>query len=247
MKFLQRTVLEPAYQGAQLHPGKLSGIYQDEPTCSTLFHHYKQRTLKLGRELELRLKHLYHLIRMALPGNVSTDTTRRSPAHSIHTEVQIDSRPDTYLPGVPDDEDLRWIKTGLPHQYHAYLAINRLKNDHHLAGQSVLCIGGRAALYPNYHQLIEAAGGHFMVFRGGTQDNSECLLALLACVDSIICPVDCINHEDFFTVRRYCQRTGKNCVMLERSDLITFGKAVETLARGNCHNSRTDFLNQSAA
>ncbi|MEB2332331.1 MAG: DUF2325 domain-containing protein [Nitrosomonas sp.] len=247
MKFFQRTVLEPAYQGAQLHPGKLSGIYQNEILCNSLFHHYKQRTLKLGRELESRLKHLYHLVRMALPGTVSANTTRRSPANSIHTEVQIDSRTDTHLPQVSDDEDLRWIRTGLPHQYHAYLAIDRLKSSHHLAGQSVLCIGGRAALYPNYHQLIEAAGGHFMVFRGGAQDNSECLLALLARVDSIICPVDCINHEDFFTVRRYCQRTGKNCVMLERSDLVTFGKAVETLARGDCHNSGTDFLNQSAA
>lgn len=49
MKFFQRTVLEPAYQGAQLHPGKLSGIYQNEILCNSLFHHYKQRTLKLGR------------------------------------------------------------------------------------------------------------------------------------------------------------------------------------------------------
>ena len=239
--------MEPTYQGAQLHPGKLSGIYQDETTCGTIFYHYKQRALKLGRELESRMKYLYHLIRTALPGNVSAETAQHSPANSIRTEIQIGSRTDIPLPKVPDDEDLRWIKTGLPHQYHAYLAINRLKNDHHLAGQSVLCVGGRAALYPNYHQLIEAAGGHFMVFRGGIQDNSQCLLALLACVDSIICPVDCINHEDFFTVKRYCQHTGKNCIMLERSDLTTFGKAVETLARGDYRNAQTDFFNQSAA
>lgn len=247
MKFLQRTVLEPAYQGAQPHSGKLPEICQNETLCNMLFHHCKQRTLKFGQELESRLKHLYHLIRMVLPGAVSANTARRSPAHPIHTEARIDSRTDTYLPQMSDNEDLRWIKTGLPHQYHAYLAVSHLKNDHHLAGQSVLCIGGRAALYPNYHQLIEAAGGHFMVFRGGTQDNSECLLALLTRVDSIICPVDCINHEDFFTVRRYCQRTGKNCVMLERSDLVTFGKAVEILARGDYHHSGTNFLNRSAA
>lgn len=86
-----------------------------------------------------------------------------------------------------------------------------------------------------------------MVFRGGAQDNTECLLALLDCVNIVICPADCINHEDFFTVRRYCQRTRKYCAILARSDLATFSKAVEILAQNCRHYISPGPLNQSAA
>lgn len=233
MKFLQRILLEPAYQGIQPTSRKPSRIHQDALLCSSLFRHYKRHTLELGRELRARLKCLYHLIRTALSHTVSAAMIRRSSASPAHAG----SRTDENFQEIPGSMNVRWIRTSGPYPDHAGPTINHLKNGHdYLAGRLILCIGGRAALYPDYRRLIETAGGQLMVFRGGTRGKTECLFTLLACADSVICPVDCIDHEDFFSVRRYCQYTRKHCVMLERSDLVTFGKTVAALAWSNCHN-----------
>ena len=40
----------------------------------------------------------------------------------------------------------------------------------------------------------------------------------------VICAVDCVNHEAYFTVKRYCKYFGKPYVLLDRSDLATFRK-----------------------
>ncbi len=241
MKFLPRTVLEPAYQGMQLNP-KPPGIHQNELFRSVLSRRYKQHALELGQELRARLKRLCYPIRTALLHAASVATTWRSPAYSADAA----NRMDTNFLEIPGDTDLHWIRTGRPYRYHACLAINCLRNSHnHLAGRLILCIGGRAALYPNYRQLIEAAGGQFMVFRGSTQSKTECLFALLACADSVICPVDCVNHEDFFIVRHYCQCINKPCLMLQRSDLATFGKAVEILVRRDSLPQKSGIFSQS--
>ena len=34
-----------------------------------------------------------------------------------------------------------------------------------LAGRRVLCVGGRAALYPEYHRMVEASGGKLLIYR----------------------------------------------------------------------------------
>lgn len=152
------------------------------------------------------------------------------PAAPRDTLIEVCS--DYNAPTATRQTNMHWVKLNGKTLHHAYLTVARQPNARQsLAGHSVLCVGGQAALYPDYHRLIEAIGGHFMVFRGGAQDNSPCLLALLNCVDVVICPVDCINHQDFFTVKHYCQRTGKYCAMLERSNLATFGKAIEELVQ----------------
>lgn len=99
-----------------------------------------------------------------------------------------------------------------------------------LAGRCVLCVGGRAALYPEYHRVVETAGGSLLICRGDQQGDADCLPTLLARADALLCPVDCINHETYFTVKHYCKYSGKPCALLERSDLPTFRKGVATLA-----------------
>ncbi len=226
MKLLEKTVFEPAYQGVQSGSGTLIRNHRNEAAYNTPPWLYE----------ELKRVHRWICtIRTALLRTTPEKTPDARPVKPAHTPAPIDHSPGRDTPVAFDDMRMPWVKADRPNQYHAYLTVNRLKaNRHHLAGRSILCVGGRAALYPDYHRLIEAAGGHFMVFRGGAQDNTDCLLALLDCVSTVICPADCINHEDFFTVKRYCQRTRKYCAILERSDLATFSKAVEILAR-DCH------------
>lgn len=98
-----------------------------------------------------------------------------------------------------------------------------------LSGRSVLCVGGRIKFYPVYEQLIKSSGGNLVTFHGNSNDRPDNLSRMLREVDMIICPVDCVNHEDFFAVKYYCQYSGKPCVLLDRSEVNTFIAGIHTL------------------
>lgn len=99
-----------------------------------------------------------------------------------------------------------------------------------LAGRCVLCVGGRAELYPEYHRMVEASGGKLLIYRRAPLHGGDHLPALLDHADLVVCPVDCVNHYTYFTVKRYCKYSGKPCVLLDRSGLPTFRKGMATLA-----------------
>ena len=99
-----------------------------------------------------------------------------------------------------------------------------------LCGRFVLCVGGRIRLYPVYERLIKNNGGNFVAFHGDSDDHSSDLPRLLREADMIICPVDCVNHDDYFKVKNYCQHSGKPCVLLDRSEVRTFSAGVDTLS-----------------
>lgn len=103
-------------------------------------------------------------------------------------------------------------------------------NHHQLSGKSVLCVGGRAELYPRYRYLVETSGGIFLSFHGNSSDNIERLFRLLTYTNMVICPVDCVNHDAYLTVQHYCRHSGKPCALLERSGIATFRKGIEILA-----------------
>ena len=99
-----------------------------------------------------------------------------------------------------------------------------------LARRCVLCVGGRAALYPEYRRVVETTGGNLLIYRSDQQGDADRLPTLLARADALICPVDCVDHEAYFAAKRYCKYFGKPCALLARSDLPTFRKGVEALA-----------------
>jgi hypothetical protein len=68
-----------------------------------------------------------------------------------------------------------------------------------------------------------------LIYRGNQKGDTDRLPALLACADMVICPVDCVNHETYFAVKSYCKKSNKLCALLDRSDLPTFSKGVDTL------------------
>jgi hypothetical protein len=105
-----------------------------------------------------------------------------------------------------------------------------LKSNFDLAARKVLCVGGRAALYPEYRRLVEAAGGSLFFYRRDPPIGGKKLSELLAQVDMVVCPVDCVNHQAYFTAKRYCKYSGMPFVVLDRSDIRAFRKGVAVLA-----------------
>ena len=59
-------------------------------------------------------------------------------------------------------------------------------SNYHLAGRSVLCVGGRSKLYPAYNHLIENSGGNLMTFHGDPNDHLDHLPQLLEKADIIV-------------------------------------------------------------
>lgn len=105
----------------------------------------------------------------------------------------------------------------------------RYHNDRPLLGQSILCVGGRIRFYPQYERLIRNCGGRFISFHGDENDRSISLQYLMNKADMIICPIDCVNHDDYLMLKRYCKRSGKRCVLLDRSQVKTFTAGVHML------------------
>lgn len=99
-----------------------------------------------------------------------------------------------------------------------------------LAAGKLLCVGGRAALYPEYSRLVRASGGTLFFYRSDPRVGGEKLPGLLAQADMVICPVDCVNHQAYFTVKRYCKHSGTPYVVLDRSDMPTFSKGLAKLS-----------------
>jgi hypothetical protein len=103
------------------------------------------------------------------------------------------------------------------------------KCNYHLAGCSILCVGGRSKLYPEYNQLIENLGANLITFHGDSNNHLGKLSCLLEKADLIICPIDCVNHQAFFMVKYYCKYSGKPCVLLDRSEIDTFSQGIDLL------------------
>lgn len=109
------------------------------------------------------------------------------------------------------------------------IRINHCTNTTELSEKYILCIGGRGRLYQEYRCLVESLGGNLLIYRGNQKGDADHLPALLTCADMVICPVDCVNHETYFAVKYFCKKSGKPCALLDRSDLPTFRKGIETL------------------
>ncbi|MER2511089.1 MAG: DUF2325 domain-containing protein [Nitrosomonas ureae] len=100
-----------------------------------------------------------------------------------------------------------------------------------LNGKTILCVGGKIKLYPEYSQIVKNSGGAFISFHGDSNDSLDNLFLLMEkTADMIICPVDCVNHTVFQTIKYYCKSSGKPCVLLDRSAINSFIMGVRMLA-----------------
>ncbi len=109
--------------------------------------------------------------------------------------------------------------------------------DCRLNRHTILCVGGYRKLYPDYQTIISDVGGIFLPFHGDSDESLNKLPHLLEEADMIICAADCVDHEAFFWVKRYCKHSGKTCVLLDRSKLGTFKQGVQKLAQMAAQNT----------
>ena len=94
--------------------------------------------------------------------------------------------------------------------------------------KSVLCIGqdlGQAIDGANVaRQAIEQAGGRFLHHAGGDDgvDDVAALEASLVAADLVICQTGCVSHDAYWRVHDHCQRTGKQCVLVDQPQAMHF-------------------------
>lgn len=99
-----------------------------------------------------------------------------------------------------------------------------------LRGRRILCVGGRGSLNAHYRDLVQRCNGELIRHDGGLEDSRKRLEALLASADAVVCPADCVSHDAYLRTKRYCKRTNKPCVLIERSGIGAFASALSNLA-----------------
>lgn len=99
-----------------------------------------------------------------------------------------------------------------------------------LCGRRILCVGGRGSLNGHYRNLVQRCNGELLRHDGGLEDSRQRLESLLSSADAVVCPADCVSHDAYLRTKRYCKRTGKPCLLLERSGIGAFAKALSDLA-----------------
>ncbi|NBC47556.1 MAG: DUF2325 domain-containing protein [Gammaproteobacteria bacterium] len=102
--------------------------------------------------------------------------------------------------------------------------------DLDLAGQRILCVGGRSDLAPRYRDLVQRCNGELIRHDGGLEDNRQRLEAVLASADAVICPADAVSHNAYALTKRFCKRMAKPCVLVSRSSVGAFAEALSALA-----------------
>jgi len=94
-----------------------------------------------------------------------------------------------------------------------------LTHDLSLSGLTVLYVGGRENLMPQFRALVARADGVFLHHDGGMQHNSALLPGLISRAQWILFPVDCISHDAMGAIKRACRQSGKPYLPLRTSSL----------------------------
>lgn len=96
----------------------------------------------------------------------------------------------------------------------------------HLQGLRVLCVGGKAALVPQYRTIVENAHGKFIFHDGGIEHNIGRLPALLCACDAVICMAGDCSHAAYRLAKRYCKAKRKLCALIGNSSMSTFARCI---------------------
>lgn len=85
--------------------------------------------------------------------------------------------------------------------------------------KAVLCIGREESRELAAQSVVEWVGGSFARFkRLDAKADEPGLDAYLQQADLVICQTGCLSHGDYWRVQDHCRRTGKPCILLDRSD-----------------------------
>ncbi|WP_299793197.1 DUF2325 domain-containing protein [uncultured Shewanella sp.] len=99
-----------------------------------------------------------------------------------------------------------------------------------LKGQKILCVGGLHRMTDQYRELVSRCNGEFSHHDGGIEDRSKRLDALLWSADAVICATDCISHDAYYRLKRFCKQHKKRHLFIPSSGISSFAKAMDDVA-----------------
>ncbi|WP_028108898.1 DUF2325 domain-containing protein [Ferrimonas futtsuensis] len=99
-----------------------------------------------------------------------------------------------------------------------------------LKGQKILVVGGLHRMVDQYKALVERCQGDFSHHDGGVEDSRKRLDALLWSADAVICATDCISHDAYYRLKKFCKQQGKRHLFVPSSSLSTIAKALSDVA-----------------
>ncbi|SAL22581.1 peptidase [Caballeronia sordidicola] len=113
-----------------------------------------------------------------------------------------------------------------------------------LAGKRVVYVGGRPGSNAALRQLVESAGGDFVVHDGGIEDRKGMFAAALPRADIVVFPVDCIDHDSMNLLKRVCDRHQVDYHPVRTASVASFMELMARLGRTAARkDSRSDSRN----
>ena len=107
---------------------------------------------------------------------------------------------------------------------------NTCRDCPNLAGQRILCVGGRRRLIEQYRDMVTRYNGRFDYHDGGIEDSRQRLDAMLSSADAVVCATDAISHDAYYRLKRFCKRHAKPHAFLKSSGISTFAQALDNVA-----------------
>lgn len=99
-----------------------------------------------------------------------------------------------------------------------------------LKGLKILCVGGQQRMTEQYRELVSRCNGEFSHHDGGVEDRSKRLDAMLWSADAVICASDCISHDAYYRLKRFCKQHNKRYLFIPSSGISSFAKAMDDVA-----------------
>jgi hypothetical protein len=106
------------------------------------------------------------------------------------------------------------------------------KRRAHLAGATLLYVGGRPHQIPQLKKLAEEFGADLLHHDGGIEDCSGALQGLIGQADAVLFPVDCVSHTATAVLKRACRQLGKTYFPLRSSGLTSFAGVMQRIGAG---------------
>jgi hypothetical protein len=102
-----------------------------------------------------------------------------------------------------------------------------------LSGKRVVYVGGRPGSNAALRQLVESAGGDFIVHDGGIEDRKGMFAAALPRADIVVFPVDCIDHDSMNLLKRVCDRHQVDYHPVRTASVASFVELMTRLGRAS--------------
>jgi hypothetical protein len=102
-----------------------------------------------------------------------------------------------------------------------------------LSGKRVVYVGGRPGSNAALRQLVESAGGDFVVHDGGIEDRKGMFAAALPRADIVVFPVDCIDHDSMNLLKRVCDRHQVDYHPVRTASVASFVELMTRLGRAS--------------